>query len=73
MTDRPAPDTRTDGPAVVGTKPGDLQPAEVRIPTSPSASTSAVSGIKGAVVDVRTGQLVGDRFAHSDAPALGAA
>jgi polyphosphate glucokinase len=62
MTDRPAPDTRTDGPAVVGTKPGDLQPAEVRHPDLAIGVDFGGSGIKGAVVDVRTGQLVGDRL-----------
>ena len=62
MTDRPATDTRTGGPAVVGTKPGDRQPADVRHSDLAIGIDFGGSGIKGAVVDIRTGQLVGDRL-----------
>ena len=62
MTDRPVTDTRTGGPAAVGTKPGDLQPADVRHSDLAIGIDFGGSGIKGAVVDCRTGLLVGDRL-----------
>ncbi|MGD0861340.1 MAG: polyphosphate--glucose phosphotransferase [Candidatus Limnocylindrales bacterium] len=67
MTDRPASnrpanETRTGGPATVGTKPGDVQPADVRPADAAIGIDFGGSGIKGAVVDVRTGQLVGNRL-----------
>lgn len=62
MTDRPANDTTTGGRAAVGTKPGDVQPADVRPADLAIGIDFGGSGIKGAVVDVRTGQLVGNRL-----------
>ena len=62
MTDRPATDTRTGGPAVVGTKPGDRQPADVRHSDLAIGIDFGGSGIKGAVVDIKTGKFVGDRI-----------
>jgi polyphosphate glucokinase len=50
------------GQVIVGTKPGDVRPADV----SPSDVAIGIdfggSGIKGAVVDVRSGLIVGDRL-----------
>ncbi len=62
MTDRPVTETRTGGQPAVGTKPGDLQPADVRHSDLAIGIDFGGSGIKGAVVDCRTGQLVGDRL-----------
>ena len=60
MTDRTASDGRTGRP--IGTKPGDIQPADARPADLAIGIDFGGSGIKGAVVDVRTGQLVGDRL-----------
>ena len=73
MTDRPATDTRTGGPAAVGTKPGDLQPADVRHSDLAIGIDFGGSGIKGAVVDCPNRPARGRSVAHSDTPALGAA
>ena len=60
MTDHAAADGRTG--RTIGTKPGDVQPADARPSDLAIGIDFGGSGIKGAVVDVRTGQLVGDRL-----------
>jgi polyphosphate glucokinase len=62
MTDRLATDTRGGGAATVGTKPGDVHPADVQHHDLAIGIDFGGSGIKGAVVDVRSGRLVGDRL-----------
>jgi polyphosphate glucokinase len=62
MTDRLATDTWPGGAAIIGTKPGDLQPADVRHSDLAIGIDFGGSGIKGAVVDVRSGQIVGNRL-----------
>lgn len=62
MTDRPATDTRTGEASAVGTKRGDVQPADVPHSDLAIGVDFGGSGIKGAVVDVRSGQLVGNRL-----------
>jgi len=62
VTDRLATDTRTGGSLAVGTKPGDLQPADVRASDLAIGIDFGGSGIKGAVVDVRSGKVVGNRL-----------
>jgi polyphosphate glucokinase len=62
VTDRPTHETRTGGPAAVGTKPGDLAPGDVKPSDLAIGIDFGGSGIKGAVVNVRTGQIVGNRL-----------
>jgi polyphosphate glucokinase len=61
MTECPATDTPTAERAV-GTKRGDVEPADAHPSDLAIGIDFGGSGIKGAVVDVRSGQLVGNRL-----------
>jgi polyphosphate glucokinase len=61
MTDRPIAEMQPGG-RTVGTKSGDLRPDEVKHSDLAIGIDFGGSGIKGAVVDVRTGLLVGNRL-----------
>jgi polyphosphate glucokinase len=62
VTDRPAIDAPNRDTRAVGTKQGDVQPADVRPADLAIGIDFGGSGIKGAVVDVRSGRLVGNRL-----------
>ena len=61
VIDRPASEPRTRS-STVGTKPGDVRPGDVRTSDLAIGIDFGGSGIKGAVVDVRSGRVVGDRL-----------
>ena len=62
VTESPAESPAAATKPAIGTKPGDVRPSDARPSDLAIGIDFGGSGIKGAVVDVKSGRLVGDRL-----------